>query len=475
MNDLQYPTRFSPPLSGVGSEDFPTHGDWLLRLVDLVWQLPGGTRLCLDPWQRWLIRHMLEVYPKGHPRAGELRYRQIVVSMGRQNGKSILGAILGLYGLVREAGALVIGIASSADQASIIYTRLLAVIKQHKSLSNKFDRLTNTRGISAKDGGRYLIKASKSAAVQGLDLSAGLCDELHLLKPELWSDMVNGTRARKNGFVAGLTTAGDDSSTLLKSLYATMDEGNERFGYFVWEAPEARVPQDDATFGEWLKQANPAIACGRVDLETVIGDLRIQPDADVIRYGLNRFVASSNGLFTATQWAACAAEFDKGSRPVFTIDRTPEWEYATITATWREGEYTRTEVVASVVKPSIEKLAALCVQLSTHNPLVYAADGITLKGLINELKKRGLPAVAANFGDVLTAASLLYSKVAQRKLQHANDPLLNVQIPRTKRKNVGEQFKISRTDSSVEIDAVLSMMLGVYFAETTTDVPMQIF
>src|SRR6218665_2015902 len=117
------PTRFSAPLG----EDFPSHGDWLLRLVDKVWRLPDGRPVGLGVWQRWLIRAILEIYPVGHPRAGELRYRRVLVSVGRQNGKSILGAIFGLYGLVREAGALVIGIASSAEQARIIYTRLLAV------------------------------------------------------------------------------------------------------------------------------------------------------------------------------------------------------------------------------------------------------------------------------------------------------------------------------------------------------------
>src|SRR6218665_3196063 len=139
------PTRFSAPLG----EDFLSHGDWLLRLVDKVWRLPGGSPVGVGVWERGAIPAILEIYPVGHPRAGELRYRQVLVSVGRQNGKSILGAIFGLYGLVREAGALVIGIASSAEQARIIYTRLLAVIRGHQTLAAKFARLTDTRGIQS--------------------------------------------------------------------------------------------------------------------------------------------------------------------------------------------------------------------------------------------------------------------------------------------------------------------------------------
>ncbi len=84
------PAVFTPPLS----EDFSTKGDVLLKLVDLAWRAPETSgRFELDPWQRSLIRHVLETYPEGHPRAGELRYRQVVISVGRQNGKSVLGAI----------------------------------------------------------------------------------------------------------------------------------------------------------------------------------------------------------------------------------------------------------------------------------------------------------------------------------------------------------------------------------------------
>ncbi len=69
----------------------------------------------------------------------------------------------------------------------------------------------------------------------------------------LWSDMVNGTGGRKNGMVFGITTAGDESSILLKDLYETgaksvaSDPSLERFGFFEWSAPEARVPESDVT------------------------------------------------------------------------------------------------------------------------------------------------------------------------------------------------------------------------------------
>lgn len=468
------PARFSTPLA----VDFPSHGDWLLRLVDKVWKLPDGSPIHLDEWQRWLIRSILELYPAGHPRAGELRYRQVLVSVSRQNGKSVLGAIFALYGLVREAGALVIGIASSAEQARIIYTRLLAVIRGNKTLAAQFARLTDTRGIQSIDGCRYEIKPSKSAAVQGLDLTVGIADELHLTKRELWSDMVNGTASRHNGIVIGLTTAGDDTSELLIDLYATADAAPERFGYFIWEAPEARVPADDETLGRYLMAASPGLAAGRLDLETAISDVRGMAEADVIRYRLNRFTASSDTFISASLWAAnrrpAGATFPAG-RPIFAIDRTPDWGFASIHATIKTGDTTSAELVASIAKPSLTQLVNVCVDLARHQPVTFAMDGYALRDLGAELKKRGLPVWIATQGDVMSGSAMLYAKLAAGHLAHAGDELMTLQVPRTVRKNVGDGFRISRKDSSIEIDGVMSLALGVLAAETRADDTLQVF
>jgi hypothetical protein len=45
---------------------------------------------------------------------------------------------------------------------------------------------------------------------------------------------------------------------------------------------------------------------------------------------------------------------------------------------------------------------------------------------------------------------------------------MTYQIPRTVRKNVGDNFRISRADSSVEIDAVMATTLAVYAASELT-------
>jgi phage terminase large subunit-like protein len=478
------PTFYTPALS----EDFPSEADWLLPIVRLAWKTADDPNFALDDWQEQLIRRVLELYPAGHARAGELRFRQVVVSMGRQNGKSILGAIFGLYGLLRAPGQMVIGIASSADQARIVYDRTMHVIRSNPSLAAMFDRLTDTRGLRSKDGGKYEIKAANAGALQGLPISVGVVDELHLLKPELWTSLVNGTGGRPNGLVVGITTAGDETSELLKNLYtigqkAIVDDANNvRFGFFCWEAPESRVPENDADLLEYLQLANPSLAEGRLDAENILSDVRAMPDVDVIRYRLNRFVASSRTQFITTLMRAkCARPFEArfphdAGRPVFAIDRSPDWGYASIVAAVKDDQgNTWTELVASIVRPTLEQLANAALQLTKHSPQTFIVDGYSLRDLASELKLRGIPCMTATQPDIINASNLAYSKMAQQKLKHDNQPLFAVQYSRTMRKNIGDSFRISRQDSSVEIDAVMAEVLAIYCAETRREQPIQVF
>lgn len=479
------PAIYTPALG----ETFISDGPRLRAFVKAAWKTPESPNgIELDAWQEWLIDRVLERYPADHPdpeRAGRLRYRQVVISIPRQNGKSVLGAIFALYGLLmHEPGPIVIGVASTAEQARIVYNRVLFVIQSNPDLARRFSKMTETRGIKTKDGaGEYHIKASKGDVLQGIPVSLPIVDELHITRPAVWQSLVKGTTTKKNGLVVGITTAGDDDSALLKYLYelgrrsADLDPSQERFGFFCWEAPESIVPDDDADLAEAILVANPAIYEGRIEIGAAVSDARSTPDQDVIRYTFNRFVASQSVFMPSERWIRGYrdAPFPDQDRVAFTVDRTPDWGYATITATIRIGDEIHTEVVASIVRPTLERLADLCSTLAIWNPNVYVVDGYSLRDLGSELKRRGLPVHIATQGDMITASSLLYSMVIRGMLKHSGDELLARQIPHTIRKNVGEGFRISRKDSGIEIDAVIATALGVFAAETIPDMPVQIF
>lgn len=471
------PTRYTPTLT----DDFRSDIDQFLPYIQAWWSVasPG---FVFDEWQIELLRRMTEV-----DESGELRFRSVLVSMGRQNGKTELVSALGIWSLLRKEGAYNVSVASTAEQARLVYDRVQRIIASNgDTLGRLMVKLTDTRGIKTKHGAKYEIKASNANVLQGIPVTTGIVDECHLVDAQVWDALISGTGARDNTIIIGITTAGDENSELLNRLYQNAakaisgDEQFSRFGAWIWEASESEVPDDDDKLVELLTEANPALQSGRIDVRNLIDDVRALPKDDIIRYRLNRFVNSGDKTFIPLDlWWKCTKpldyEFPKGD-VVFAIDRTPDWGHASIAAAVKTpDDIIHTELVASIVKPTMEQLLYICGQLANFNPKSILVDGYTLRDLHKELKLRGFQADTVTLSDIVNASSLFYSRIARRTLVHAGDPLMTVQVPRTVRKLVGEGFRVSRRDSAVEIDSVMATLLATYGAETLRPTPIQVF
>ncbi len=462
-----------------------TDGDKVIELVRMAWtspEHPAGIEL--DEWQKWLIRRMLERYPEDHPKyPGQLRYRQIVVSMGRQNGKSLLGAILGVYGLLlHQQGAQVISIASSTDQARIIYSRVLFTIQNNEYLKKRFKKATEQRGIVTADGSaRYDVKAAKESALQGIPMSLCLFDELHIAKRGMWSAAVLGTAQRKDGMVIGITTAGDETSDTLIELYklgyqaASGDPELERFGFFCWEAPEHSQIDDPIA----LKCANPSIDAGRLDLATVLSDIRSIPEHEAKRYRLNRFISG-----TAESWIpgdlfvqAAGDGITKQESVVLAVDRTKNWEYSSIAAARKceDGTF-ETELVAGYAGGTEQQLYVKLHELHARgNIIAIALDDRQMPNLVKRLKADGLPVWPLWTKEISAACSTVYAMFSSGVVKHRNDPLLVVQSPRGIAKYTGETWLISRRESLGDIDALMATVMALYVSATHQEYGLQVF
>lgn len=462
------PTRWSGPLD----PGFRSAADPYLPALRFAWRASRGYDL--EEWQVLLIRAIFEIVQ------GRLRYRQVLVSMGRQNGKSEIAAALGLLILLMRASPLVIGIASSAEQARIVYVRTMQIIRGTAALHRRFAKLTDTRGIQTKTGGRWEIKAARSGALQGLPIDLGVVDEVHLLEMALWTALVNGTGGRDDCLVAGITTAGDEGSELLLHLYGLAESGDagETFGFFIWEAPEARVPKDDDELGHFLRCANPSLASGRLSLENVIADVRSMPDVDVIRYRLNRFVSAVSGFLPAGAWELCATETmpePPAAGVVLAVDRSPDWSYASVVAAWQSDGVTYAEVVALVTRPTKEKLVELCAELAACSPRAFVMDRYGLGVVGDELKRRGVVVEFASLADIAGGSAFFWSQVSRRTIRHPGDPVMRVQLAGARRKNVGEGFRVTRAAGAMTIDTVMAYVLACYFADSLPDLVPQLF
>jgi phage terminase large subunit-like protein len=463
------PTRYTPPLR----PDFVSlfdleyrRGYTYLEVIQRVWRKSYGFEL--DAWQVDELRRATELVD------GHLRYRQYLISMGRQNGKTeMLGALALLFLLARN-DSWIVGIASTREQANFVYDKTKDAVGRTPWLGAMFTA-TGTRGINGLNGSKYRVKPAKDAALQGIPVALGIVDEVHLLPMSLWAAMVNGTGGREDTLVVGITTAGTDNSELLNHLYKLAEAAPDGFGFSIWEAPSDKVPEDDAELAELLRAANPALATGRTSIAEAIKDARTLPEHQIVQFKLNRFTSAVGEFIPAEVWARTADDTWPDAQPLFVIDKTPDWSWANITVVAKQGELTYIDLVRDLHNPTIDTLADHCEELFRHNPITYVVDGYSLKTLGQELEKRGLPVTYMSLGDNKTAAAMFYAKAVQEKLRHSNMTIFRRQLAKAKIENSGDGFRVVRKSKSDQIDTVISMTLGVLAAETIKPLPLQVF
>ena len=466
---MLYPARWTKPLT----PNFETDADRLLQVVDLAYRdmdNPDGVQL--DEWQRWLLRAILERYPADHPDpllAGRLRYRAVVCSIPRQSGKSLIGSILGLWGVAMRNGQT-LSLASNVEQAMVIYSRVLATIMGNEELKSMFRKTTERRGIVSADGlSRYDVRPAKESALQGLRVDTVLADELHIWKKGMWTAVVQGTAASPDGIIIGITTAGDATSETLIDLYkqgersANGDPALERFGFFCWEAPEG-----SAVDAEAILASNPAVECGRLPLDRILTDLATIPEHEARRYRLNQFISGSSESWLPTPvfYANMGNGIEDITGCVISLDVTTKLDHATISAAKKVDGIIQTELVASLRNPSETRLFELLVDVYRRTKATaIVLDGSRLPNLQKRLKDGKYPMWQLWSKEVAAACSTTFSLFSQNLVSwNQTDQLLIAQMPRGVARYVGENWYLSRRDSLGEIDAVISMVLGVYVA-----------
>jgi len=90
---MQMPLYATQSLSSISDGDVIT--DFAESFLHISKGRDAGSPLVLLDWQQWLMRQVYE-----RRADGRLRYRRALVGLARKNGKSLLGSLIALNGLV---------------------------------------------------------------------------------------------------------------------------------------------------------------------------------------------------------------------------------------------------------------------------------------------------------------------------------------------------------------------------------------
>lgn len=230
----------------------------------------------LFPWEEWLFIHLLELLPDG-----TLRFRKALLIVGRQNGKTLVAAILMAFwlyvdagrwpGLQREDQFEIVNASYKLDNAKDPWKQvrawgapdnpkigiaadrvpMLQAYTHHPRLVNGEDELVT------KGGAKLMPRTFEGA--RGKRTARMFLDELRKLQDfEAWGAIEKAGSAQYDSLLLAASNAGTAKSQVLlkvrKSAHKGVDNPDTEWFLAEWSAePKARLDDPEA-----FAQANPS-------------------------------------------------------------------------------------------------------------------------------------------------------------------------------------------------------------------------
>jgi phage terminase large subunit-like protein len=182
-----------------------------------------GRKIVLQPFQLFFLELVF-----GFVDADGLReFTELMVVMGRKNGKTTLSAGLGLYMLMadHEGAPQCYSAATSKDQASLLYGAMLNMVRQSPELSKRLhkgiipDRAQDGL-MNQRNGGYFTPLSSQTRNLDGLNVHFAVVDEMAAITNRDTYDLVKqGTSSRDQPLIVEITTNGFERDNLFDQQY----------------------------------------------------------------------------------------------------------------------------------------------------------------------------------------------------------------------------------------------------------------
>jgi hypothetical protein len=221
----------------------------------------------LDPWQRWAVIHIGELLPDGRP-----RFRKVLIMVARQNGKSELLKILGLYFLIIARVPQILSMSNKFEYARALWSSAYKLARRSEVTANEIPVYrpgNNDPHMSTADDATWRICAANGDAGRSGSCDLIMIDELRQHHThEAWSASIHTMNARRNAQLIAASNEGTAASVVLDMLRDEAISGkNRRTGIFAWQAPEGARPDDP----DAITAANPNVGI-RIELDDLLAE-----------------------------------------------------------------------------------------------------------------------------------------------------------------------------------------------------------
>jgi phage terminase large subunit-like protein len=453
----------------------------------------SGELIELRHWQRELMRHVF-----ARRADGQYRHRQALVGVARKNGKSALGAGIGLAGLVLgPQGGEVYSCAGDKEQARIVFGTARRMVELDPELSELLKPYRDAIEFR-KTGSVYRVLSAESYTKEGLNPHLVLFDEVHVQpNRELWDVMALAMGARREPLMLGITTAGvrsdsTGSDSLCYSMYqagkqvASGEVDDPSFFFGWWEPRESNADhRDPATW----REANPGYG-EFVDPEDFASAVLKTPESEFRTKRCNQWVSTAHTWLPAGVWEACESddEIPAGAEVVLGFDGSFSND-STALVVMSAGEKPHVDVVECWEKPVTEggdwrvpivdvedAIRSACRRWQVRE---IVCDPFRWARTYQVLEDEGLPIVEFPQSPqrMVPATQRFYEAVLNKTITHSGDPRLARHLSNCVLKvdQRGSRLAKDSRNSPRKIDLAIAAVMALDRASQAVEQPQPFF
>ena len=430
-------------------------------------------------WQKYVLNDMLSVRDDNT----FIRTTSLLLA-ARQNGKSYIGRIRAIAGLVLFGEKNQLIMSSNRGMALTNFREIAYLFESSDYLRPMVKQIRFANGTESIEimpkygGGRLDVVASTRDGSRGRSASYLWIDELREVNKEAYAAALPVTRAQPNSQSYFSSNSGDAFSDVLNNLREKcLSHPPESLGYYEYSAPEFAPVTDRKGWA----MANPSL--GNLITENAIEEsLAVNTIEDFRTETLCQWISS-----LASPWPHNSVEdtsdkslqLSPGPLTIFAFDISPSRRDASlvmgqITPSGKIGVAVLETFFSQVAVDDTVVAAAIKKWSDIYFPRVIAFDKYTTQSVATKLERSGCAVKDVSGQQFYQACGMLHDALANGKLVHGGQDILITHFNNCAAKQNDSAWRIIRRKSAGPVDIAIGVAMAVYLL-TEPPAPAQIF
>lgn len=433
-----------------------------------VGELAALAGLPPDPEQQLVLDQVFAFERDGSPSAFE-----VGIIAPRQNLKTATLKMINIGWLFLTEERLVTWSSHEFKTTVEAFRDMIELIESTPHLDREVKSIQRGNGdecIELFGDRRLLFKARTKGGGRGLTGNKTNLDEGYALREIHMGALLPTMAATPNAQVVYASSAGMVDSDVLRGIRDRGRSGTGgRLAYVEWGDPNPNVCQ-----GEDCGHELSAVGCAlddmdrlarvntaldrRITRDTLRAMRQAMPPEEFAREFLGWWDerATTDTDLSAADWSALAGSAGPSGRLVMAVDVAPSQAWSSIVACGNGViELVDRRRGTSWLPQRMADLA------ERHNVDTFAVDPVgPVGGVLPELERAGLPLALVDGKESVRACGALVAAVADKSLSHRGEPEFLAAVGGSSRRSVGDGWKWSRKDSTVDISPLVAATLA---------------